>query len=168
MIAKYSAQLHKYFFSSKVFLGVVIIAEDPYYWFTVLSLRKWFEPRSNIAWLKKIIWVIRVLRRIVVWDWPFDKLCGSHLQSQVLVWSVENYSEDGFRTGCLDVSHKQQSFLGLQSLRRSFSINALSFVAMFVTLAYARFDTTQFHLLPVACCWVSSLTCLSFRCSYDW
>ena len=29
-------------------------------------LRKWFEPRSNIPWLKKIMWVIRVLR---LGDW---------------------------------------------------------------------------------------------------
>ena len=44
-------------------------------------IRKWFEPRSNIPWLKKIIWVIGVLRRTVVIDWRFDNLCGSHLQS---------------------------------------------------------------------------------------
>ena len=36
-----------------------------------------------IPWLKKIIWVIGVLRRTVVSDWRFDNLCGSHLQSQV-------------------------------------------------------------------------------------
>ena len=71
----------------------------------ILYLRKWFEPRSNIPWLKKIIWVIGVLSRTVVSDWRFDNLCGSHLQSQD--------SEDGFRTGCRNVSHKQQSFSGL-------------------------------------------------------
>ena len=32
-----------------------------------------------------IIWVIGVLRRTVVGDWLFDNLCGSHLQSQVIV-----------------------------------------------------------------------------------
>ena len=32
-------------------------------------IRKWFEPRSNIPWLKKIIWVIGVLRRTVVTYW---------------------------------------------------------------------------------------------------
>ena len=48
-------------------------------------IRKWFEPRSNIPWLKKIIWVIEVLRRrTVVSDWRFYNLCGSHRQSQVL------------------------------------------------------------------------------------
>ena len=31
-------------------------------------IRKWFEPRSNIPRLKKIIWVIGVLRRTVVSD----------------------------------------------------------------------------------------------------
>ena len=31
-------------------------------------LRSWFEPRSNIPWLKKIIWVIGVLRTTVVCD----------------------------------------------------------------------------------------------------
>ena len=29
---------------------------------TSIILRKWFEPRSNIPWLKKIIWVIGVLK----------------------------------------------------------------------------------------------------------
>ena len=38
----------------------------------------------DIPWLKKIIWVIGVLRRTVVCDWRFDNLCGSHLQSQVI------------------------------------------------------------------------------------
>ena len=37
-----------------------------------------------VPWLKKIIWVIGVLRRTVVSDWRFDNLCGSHLQSQYL------------------------------------------------------------------------------------
>ena len=31
-----------------------------------MPIRKWFEPRSNIPWLKKIIWVIGVLRWTVV------------------------------------------------------------------------------------------------------
>ena len=52
---------------------------------TILYLRKWFEPRSSIPWLKKIIWVIGFLRRTVVSNWRFDNLCGSHLQSQVVV-----------------------------------------------------------------------------------
>ena len=33
------------------------------------------------SWLKKIIWVIGVLRKTVVSDGRFDNLCGSHLQS---------------------------------------------------------------------------------------
>ena len=48
---------------------------------------------SIISWLKKITWVIRVLRRTVVSDWRFDNLCGSHLQSQVVVlvnWKFKN------------------------------------------------------------------------------
>ena len=53
--------------------------------------REWFELRSNVPLLKKIVWVIRVLRRTVVCDWRFDNLGGSHLQSQVIVLvSVEN------------------------------------------------------------------------------
>ena len=40
---------------------------------------------SSIPWLKKIIWVIGVLRRTVVCDWRFDNPCWSHLQSQVIV-----------------------------------------------------------------------------------
>ena len=60
------------------------------------KIRKWFEPRSSIPWLKKIIWVIGVLRRTVVSDWRFDNLCGSHLQSQVVVlvsWKFKNPGE---------------------------------------------------------------------------
>ena len=59
-------------------------------------VRKWFEPRSSIPWLKKIIWVIGVLRRTVFSDWRFDNLCGSHLQSQVVVlgsWKFKNLGE---------------------------------------------------------------------------
>ena len=66
-------------------------------------LRKWFEPRSNIPWLKKIIWVIGVLRRTVVSDWRFDNLCEGHLQSKEDDW-LKIDSEDGFRTGCRKVS----------------------------------------------------------------
>ena len=34
----------------------------------IMSIRKWFEHRSNIPLLKKIIWVTGVLRRTVVND----------------------------------------------------------------------------------------------------
>ena len=50
----------------------------------------------EIPWLKKIIWVIGVLKRTVVSDWRFDNLCGSHLQSQVVVlvsWKFKNPCE---------------------------------------------------------------------------
>jgi len=43
-----------------------------------------------------IIWVIGVLRRTVVGHWLFDNLCGSHLQSQVVVlvsWKFKNPGE---------------------------------------------------------------------------
>ena len=60
--------------------------------FILLLLRKWFEPRSSIPWLKKIIWVIGVLRRTVVSDRRFDNLCGSHLQSQVVSIDQSNRS----------------------------------------------------------------------------
>ena len=72
--------------------------------FTSYSVRSCFEPRSNIPWLKKIIWVIGVLRTTVVCD-----------------------SEDDCRTGCRNVSRKQQSFSGLQSPRWSFSIKVTSY-----------------------------------------
>ena len=68
-------------------------------WLTQRLLRKWFEPRSSIPWLKKIIWVIGVLRRTVVSDWRFDNLCGSHLQSQVVVlvsWKFKNPGEEDY------------------------------------------------------------------------
>ena len=35
--------------------------------------------------MKKIIWVIGVLRRAVVTDWRFDNLCGSHLLKYHLI-----------------------------------------------------------------------------------
>jgi len=34
----------------------------------MIIIRKWFEPKSKITWLKKIIWVTGVLRRNVVGD----------------------------------------------------------------------------------------------------
>jgi len=44
-------------------------ADSPFSVITLLKkLRKWFEPRSSIPSLKKIIWVIGVLRRTVVSD----------------------------------------------------------------------------------------------------
>ena len=63
---------------------------------TIMLLKKWFEPRSNIPWFKKIIWVIGVLRRTVVGGCRFDNLFGSHLQSQVIVlvsWKFKNPGE---------------------------------------------------------------------------
>ena len=54
---------------------------------------------SKLLWLKKIIWVTGILRRTVAGDWRFDNLCRGHLQSQ-----------DGFATGCWNVSRQQQSF----------------------------------------------------------
>ena len=69
--------------------GLLMTYQFREFWY----IRKWFEPRSNIPWLKKIIWVIGVLRRTVVSDWHFDNLCGSHLQSQVVLlvsWQFKN------------------------------------------------------------------------------
>ena len=51
---------------------------------------------NNLPWLKKIIWVIGVLRRTVVINWRFDNLCESHLQSRVVVlvsWKFKNPGE---------------------------------------------------------------------------
>ena len=63
---------------------------------TYNPMTKWLHLFEAVAtnkkdkpWLKKIIWLIGVLRRAVVSDWRFDNLCGSHLQSQVAVL-VEN------------------------------------------------------------------------------
>ena len=44
---------------------------------------KWFEPRGISYLFSMIIWVRVVFRKIVVGDWCFDYLRGSHLQSQV-------------------------------------------------------------------------------------
>ena len=59
-------------------------------------IRRWFEPRREIPWLKKIIWVAGALRGTVVGDRRFDNLCGSHLQSQVIAsvcWKFKNPGE---------------------------------------------------------------------------
>ena len=61
-----------------------------------LWIRKWFESRSNIPWLKMIIWVTEALRRTLDGDWLFDNLCGCHLQSHYAGLD----SEGGFCTGC--------------------------------------------------------------------
>ena len=57
-----------------------------------IDLRKWFEPRSSISWLRMIIWVTEVMKRTVVGDWRFDNFCGSHLQGH-----SELDSDDGLR-----------------------------------------------------------------------
>ena len=56
----------------------------------------WLRDSKLWPWLKKIIWVIWVLRKTVVCDWRFDKLCGSHLQSKLIVlvsWKIKNPGE---------------------------------------------------------------------------
>ena len=65
------------------------------YW-PIKSLTRVFEFSTDykLSWLKKIIWVIGVLRRTVARDWPFDNLCGS------------------FRTGCRNVSNVTIFLLG--------------------------------------------------------
>ena len=64
--------------------------------FDPVSIQNNYLNMINISWLKKIIWVIGVLRRTVVIDWRCDNLCGSHLQSQVVVlvsWKLKNSGE---------------------------------------------------------------------------
>ena len=59
---------------------------------TFVFLRKWFEPRSNIPWLKKIIWVIGVLRRTVFIDWRFlfwDAHNIVHFPANYKKWPVD-------------------------------------------------------------------------------
>lgn len=58
-----------------------------------LIIWKWFELKSNIPLLKKIVWVTRVLRGTAVGHSRFDNLRGSHLHSQNVL-----DSEDGFRS----------------------------------------------------------------------
>ena len=66
------------------FLLLCVFEHGRYIWNTC-------NKRVKIPWLKKIIWVIGVLRRTVAFvsDWRFDNLCRSHLKSQVIVL-VEN------------------------------------------------------------------------------
>ena len=84
-----------FFFSFNIWI-VNSISLDEQFLLLEQILRKWFEPRSNVPWLKKIIWVIGALRRTVVIDWRFDNLCRSHLQSQVVElvsWKFKNPGE---------------------------------------------------------------------------
>ena len=60
---------------------------------TKCKVRKWFEPGSNIPWLNDHLGAVKLLD-----------------------------SEDGFRTGCRNISRQQQSFSGLQSPRSLLSI----------------------------------------------
>ena len=52
-------------------------------WSTYRLLSKWFEPRSISSSYCVLVWVSVVLKTIVVVDWRFHNLSGSHLQSQV-------------------------------------------------------------------------------------
>ena len=68
--------------------------------------------KKKLPWLKKIIWVIGVLRRTVS-DWHFNNLVRKP-SSWLWRWPLLRLSKNA--------THKQQSFSGLQSLRWSFSI----------------------------------------------
>ena len=79
--------------------------------FDPVSIQNNYLNMINISWLKKIIWVIGVLRRTVVIDWRCDNLCGSHLQSQVVVlvsWKFKNPGER-FETSVNNNSPSQDS-----------------------------------------------------------
>ena len=67
--------------------------------------RKWFEPRSNIPWLKKFIWVIGALRRTVVSDWRFDNLEHIHNSSQ-----GSNHPDDLFQSKYESIQFRRQIF----------------------------------------------------------
>ena len=99
-------------------------------WEINLSIKK-MGSWSNICW---------ILSGLIEKDHQGDRspkndvrICGRHLQGQVID-SLDRLdyclssdrlsldSEDGFRTGCRNVSHKQQPFSGFWSPRWSFSI----------------------------------------------
>ena len=87
----WTKHIHSYLISghSQVFQRTVST------WTTMFSLTI-TSSRSNIPYLEKIIWVIGVLRGTVVCNWRFVNLCGSHLQSQVIVifsWNFKNPGE---------------------------------------------------------------------------
>ena len=62
-----------------------------------IALQGFFEVKtSSMPGLKKIIWVIGVLRRTVVCNLHFNNPCWSHLQSQVIVlvsWKFKHPGE---------------------------------------------------------------------------
>ena len=57
----------------------------------IMSIRKWFEPRSNIPWLKKIIWVTGVLLLVTdlstrkFWRWLLHGLSKCQSLTKVLL-----------------------------------------------------------------------------------
>ena len=51
-----------------------------------------------------------------------DPACKTYSYPRTITALSKLHSEDGFRTGCRNVSHKQQSFSGLQSPRWPFPI----------------------------------------------
>ena len=97
----------------------------------IRKIRKWFEPRSNIPWLKKIFWVTGVLRRTVVSDWRFDNLCGSHLQSQVVV--------------LVSWKFKKQQFTGNQHALTDY-LTKRSTILLHTKRQHAYYDLTTFEL----------------------
>lgn len=77
---------------------------------TILLLRKWFQTRRNIPGLKKIIWVIGILRRTVVGQpcltqlrWPFSIKEYYYWKKKLVRMSYQSIllhpSQDNKRTG---------------------------------------------------------------------
>ena len=80
-------------------------------WSRVKHCSLWKVLTSDSApWLKKIIWVIGVLRRTVVSDWRFDNLCGSHLQSQDSLLTLKMASAQVVETSVTNNSPSQDSY----------------------------------------------------------
>jgi len=83
------------------------------------------------SWLKKIIWVIGVQRRTVVTDWCFDNLCGSHLQSQVVVLGL-------LRTSVLLKTPTTQMIFFNQGILLLGSNHFLIFLSVYLSLGSSR------------------------------
>ena len=111
-----------------------------------LIIWKWFELKSNIPLLKKIVWVTRVLRGTAVGHSRFDNLRGSNLHSQNVL-----DSEDGFRS-VVETSVANNS--PFQNSSFPDDLFQSSFVVLYMPRGYAKWKKASFIVESRLCVWI--------------